>query len=68
MPVLEPPRHSQAFAVTSKRACQVAIGLHTITLDSLVRQHAVVKARADARDAASTSNTLVNDLSGVARM
>ena len=60
MPLLEPPRHSQAFTVTSKRACQVAIGLHTITLDSMVRQHAVVKARADAQDAASHAEDEAN--------
>ena len=46
--------------MTSKRACQVAIGLHTITLDAMVRQHAVVKARADARDAASFSENEAN--------
>ena len=46
--------------MTSKRACQVAIGLHTITLDAMVRQHAVVKARADARDAASTAEDEAN--------
>ena len=46
--------------MTSKRACQVAIGLHTITLDSLVRQHAVVKARADARDAATYAEDEAN--------
>ena len=46
--------------MTSKRACQVAIGLHTITLDSLVHQHAVVKARADARDATSVAENEAN--------